>query len=188
MSLAFFPGRSGSGSQMSTRVGLALSQKCATSHLLRFLSLKCDANVDRNEVSRLKLLAFVAGLFIALHFASLSTGWQVVLGVHVLGAHSLFPAPRMQQLLGLLAPLPTNAVTPPEKRTVSLCTHDVTLRNKPCVPRLRRACYAGVGLSCHANGGRGVLKLLGQALHELPGTCHCISTQEMWVSLLSECK
>lgn len=33
---------------------------------LRFLSLKCDANVDRNEVSRLKLLAFVAILSIAL--------------------------------------------------------------------------------------------------------------------------
>lgn len=34
---------------------LPLSQKRATLHLLRLLPLKCDANVDGREVSRLKL-------------------------------------------------------------------------------------------------------------------------------------
>lgn len=47
---------------------------------LRFPSLKCDANVDRNEVSRLKLLAFVAILSI--------TVWILEPTGHAGGAHS----------------------------------------------------------------------------------------------------
>ena len=95
------------------------------------------------------------------------------------GCSFLFPAPGMQQLLGLPAPLLTNTVTPPEIQTASVCAHDALLFNKPLVPRLCQECYAGIGLSCGANGGQGVLRLLGQALHVLPGTCPCISTQEI---------
>lgn len=92
------------------------------------------------------------------------------------GCSFLLPTPRVQQLLGLPAPLLANTITPREMQTASLCTRDATLLGEPCVPRLRQVRYAGVGLSCCANGGRGVLKLLGQVLH---GTRPCISTQEI---------
>lgn len=95
------------------------------------------------------------------------------------GCSLLFPTPRMQQLLGLPAPLQTNAVMPPEIQTASLCTHDATLHNKPCVPSLRQACCACTGLSWSVNGGLRCPEAAGQALHVLPGMHTCISTQEI---------
>lgn len=159
---------------------LVLAQGGATLHLFKasFLEMWCKCWQKWNW---LKLPAFVAGLLSidCLDPWANRTCW---------GCLFLFPAPCMQQFLGLPAPPLTPQCLPRYQQHLSTCRRDATSLNKPRVPREPRACCGGTGLPWGASGW-GVLKL--QALHMLPGTCPWTSTQEMldrnMGSLLSEC-